>query len=73
MQLIYVHVAYIEWMLGKNTIGYWLYVTRFTKTRHNDAFLKILIFVSVSSIYVKLCFVVMSMLYCKYISSYKAR
>ena len=48
-------------------------VTRFAKTRHNDAFLEIHIFASVSSIYLKLCFVVISMLYCKYFSSYKAR
>ena len=50
-----------------------LYVTRFAKTRHNDAFLKFQIFTSVSSIYLKLCSVVISMLYCKYFSSYKAR
>ena len=48
-------------------------VTRFAKTRHNDAFLEIQIFVSVSSIYLKLCSVVIPMLYCKYFSSYKAR
>ena len=48
-------------------------VTRFAKTRHNDAFLEIQIFASVSSIYLKLCSVVISMLYCKYFSSYKAR
>ena len=49
------------------------YVTRFAKTRHNDAILEIQIFASVSSIYLKLCSVVISMLYCKYFSSYKAR
>ena len=49
------------------------YVTQFAKTRHNDAFLEIQIFASVSSIYLKLCSVVISMLYCKYLSSYKAR
>ena len=49
------------------------YVTRFAKTRHNDAFLEIQIFASVSSIYLKLCSVVISMLYCKYFSSYKGR
>ena len=50
-----------------------LYVTGFAKTRHNDAFLEIEIFASVGSIYLKLCSVVLSMLYCKYFSSYKAR
>ena len=49
------------------------YVTRFAKTRHNDAFLEIQIFASVSSIYLKLCSVAIAMLYCKYFSSYKAR
>ena len=49
------------------------YVTRFAKIRHNDAFLEIQIFALVSSIYLKLCSVVISMLYCKYLSSYKAR
>ena len=49
------------------------YVTRFAKTRHNGAFLEIQIFASVSSIYLKLCSVAISMLYCKYFSSYKAR
>ena len=50
-----------------------VYVTRCTKTQHNDAFLEIQIFPSVSSIYLKLCSVVIPMLYCKYFSSYKAR
>ena len=50
-----------------------LYVTRFAKTRHNDAFLEIQIFASMNSIYLKLCSVVISMLYCKYFSRYKAR
>ena len=49
------------------------YVTRFAKTRHNDAFLEIQIFASVSSIYLRLCSVAIPMLYCKYFSSYKAR
>ena len=49
------------------------YVTRFAKTRHNDAFLEIQIFASTNSIYLKLCSVVISMLYCKYFSSYKVR
>ena len=48
-------------------------VTRFAKTRHNYAFMEIQIFVSVGSIYLKLCSVVISMLYCKYFSGYKAR
>ena len=48
-------------------------VTRFAKTRHNDAFLEIKIFASMNSIYLKLCSVVISMLYCKYFSRYKAR
>ena len=48
-------------------------VTRFAKTRHNDAFLEIQIFASMNSIYLKLCSVVIPMLYCKYFSSYKAR
>ena len=51
----------------------YIYVTGFAKTQHNDAFLEIQIFASVSSIYLKLCSVVISMLYCKYFSSYKAR
>ena len=48
-------------------------VTRFAKTRHNDAFVEIQIFASMNSINLKLCSVVISMLYCKYFSSYKAR
>ena len=62
-------------LIGKinNTLIYIPFVTRFAKTRHNDAFLEIQIFASVSSIYLKLCSVVISMLYCKYFSSYKAR
>ena len=52
---------------------YLAFVTRFAKTRHNDAFLDFQIFASVSSIYLKLCSVVVLMLYCKYFSSYKAR
>ena len=52
-----------------------LHVTRLVKTQHNDAFLDIQIFVQAiaSSICLKLCSVVLSMLYCKYVSSYKAR
>ena len=49
-----------------------LYVTRFAKTQHNDAFVEIQIFASVSSIYLKLCSVAISVLYCKYFLSYKA-
>ena len=49
------------------------YVTRFAKTQHNDAFLEIQIFASMNSINLKLCSVVISMLYSKYFSSYKAR
>ena len=48
-------------------------MTRFAKTRHNDAILEIQIFASVSSIYLKLCSVAIPMLYCKYFSSYEAR
>ena len=48
-------------------------VTRFAKTRHNDAFLEIQIFASVSSIYLKLCSVAIPKLYCKHFLSYKAR
>ena len=48
-------------------------MTRFAKTRHNDAFLDFQIFASVSSTYLKLYSVVVSMLYCKYFSSYNAR
>ena len=47
------------------------YVTRFAKTRHDDIFLEIQIFALVSSIYLKLCSVAISMLYCKYFSSYR--
>ena len=43
-----------------------MYVTRFAKTRHNGAFLEIRIFASINFIYLKLCSVVISMLYCKY-------
>ena len=50
-----------------------LFVTQFAKTQHNDAFLEIQIFASVSSIFLKLCSVVIPMLYCKYFLSYKAR
>ena len=49
------------------------FVTRFAKTQHNDEFLEIQIFASMNSIYLKFCSVVISMLYCKYFSSYKAR
>ena len=49
------------------------YVTRFAKTRHNDAFLEFHIFASMNSMNLKLYSVVISMLYCKYFSSYKAR
>ena len=38
-----------------------LYVTQFAKTRHNNAFLEIQIFASVSSIYLKLCSVAIPM------------
>ena len=48
-------------------------VTRFAKTQHNDSYLEIQIFASMNSIYLKLCSVVISMLYCKYFLSYKAR
>ena len=50
-----------------------IYVTQFAKIRHNDAFLEIQIFVSLSSIYLKVCSVAIPTLYCKYFSSYKAR
>ena len=39
-------------------------VTRYAKTRHNDAFLEFQIFVSVSFLYLKLFSVAISMLYC---------
>ena len=38
-----------------------VYVTRFVKTRHNDAFLETQIFASMNSIYLNLCSVVISM------------
>ena len=38
-------------------------VTRFAKTPHNDAFLEMQIFISVNSIFLKLCSVAISMLY----------
>ena len=44
-------------------------VTRFAKTRHNDAFVEIQIFASMNSINLKLCSVVISMLYCKHFLS----
>ena len=40
------------------------FVTRFAKTRHNDACLEIQIVASVSFMYLKLCSVAISMLYC---------
>ena len=43
------------------------------KTRHNDTFLEIQIFASVSLIFLKLCSVAIPMLYRKYFLSYKAR
>ena len=49
-----------------------LYVTRFAKIRH-DTFLEIQIFASVSSIFLKFCSVAISMVYCEYFLSYKAR
>ena len=42
----------------------YIYVTRFAKTRHNDAFLEFQIFAPVSFMYLKLCSVAISMLYC---------
>ena len=41
-----------------------LYVTRFAKTQHNDAFLEFQIFASVSFMYLKLCSVAILVLYC---------
>ena len=41
-----------------------LFVTRFAKTRHNDAFLEFQIFAPVSFTYLKLFSVAISMLYC---------
>ena len=49
------------------------YVTRFTKAQHNDAFFEIQIFTLMSSIYLKLCSIVILILYYKYFSSYKIR
>ena len=46
------------------THGCQLYETRFVKTWHNDAFLEFQIFASVSFMYLKLCSVAISMLYC---------
>ena len=40
------------------------YVTGFAKTRHNDAFLEFQIIAQVSFMYLKLCSVAISMLYC---------
>ena len=58
---------------GHTHIYIYIYVTRFAKIRHNDAFLAIQIFASMNSMNLKLCSVVIPMLYCKYFSSYKAR
>ena len=62
---------------GYTFIKVLLYVTRFAKTQHNaqhnGTFLKIQVFASLSSVYLKLYSVVLSMLYYKYILSYKAR
>ena len=63
-----VRKSHWTWYLATGII-----VTQFAKTWHNDGFLEIQIFASVSSIYLMLCFVAISMLYCKYFSSYKAR
>ena len=43
-------------------------MTRFAKTQHNDAFLEIQVSPPVSSICLKVCSVVISILYCKYFS-----
>ena len=48
---------------------YLINVTQFAKTRHNDANLEIQIFASVCYIYLKLCSVAITMLYCKYFLS----
>ena len=48
-----------------NSIIVYVTVTQYVKTQHNDTFLEIQIFASVSYIYLKLCSVVVSMLYCK--------
>ena len=45
-------------------LEYSIYVTRFVKTQHNDAFLEFQIFAPVSFMYLKLCSVAISMLYC---------
>ena len=54
-------------------LGVYQFLTGFAKTRHYDAFLEIQIFASVSYICLKLCSVVISMLYCKEFSNSKAR
>ena len=48
----------------KSTTKIFTYVTRFAKTPHNDVFLEFQIFVPVSFMYLKLCSVAISMLYC---------
>ena len=63
----------IIYVYTRNVAMVMTYVTRFAKTRHNDAFLEIQIYTSVSSVYLKLCALAIPMLYCKYFSSYKAR
>ena len=63
-----VSVEQVDILISKNqalaSIIPCIYVTRFAKSRHNDAFLEFQIFASVNFVYLKLCSVAISMLYC---------
>ena len=54
----------VNYIIMWNDVGAVVYVTRFAKTQHNDAFLEFQIFASMSFMYLKLCSVAISMLYC---------
>ena len=65
ISMMYIRIQYLKNPLPNNQM--W---PDLQKTRHNDAFMEIQIFASLSSIYLKLCSVVIS---CKHFLSYKAR
>ena len=61
---VYVLYVYVLYVYVLYVYVLYVYVIRFAKTRHNDAFLEFQIFASVSFMYLKLCSVAISMLYC---------
>ena len=66
-------VTWVTFLVGQVGLIRKLNVSRFAKTRHNEHIFGNPDFASVDSIYLKLCSVTISTLYCKYFLSYKAR